>query len=91
MLRTRAKSVWSAGAAGIHAQLAAAGGATATAGYARHMSYGGGGIKGMEGFFKQERIRQKMDESIDQRAAAERYLVKAGPSLRALSSWHLTA
>jgi hypothetical protein len=91
MLRTGAKSVWSAGTAGIHAQLAAGGGATATAGVARHMSYGMGGIKGMEGFVKQERLQEKMDKSINQRAAAEAYLAKAGPSLHAFSSRHLDA
>ena len=44
----------------------------------RHMSaFGGGaGFKGMEGFFKQEKLRGKVEEALNAKAKAEQYLAK---------------
>jgi hypothetical protein len=40
---------------------------------ARHVHFQGGGIKGMEGYFKQEKLREKVEQMRDARAKAERY------------------
>lgn len=37
---------------------------------------GGHGIKGMEGFLKQEKLREKVEQMHDARAKAEKYLSK---------------
>lgn len=43
----------------------------------RHMSFGGGaGFKGMEGFFKQEKLRAKVEEALNAKAKAQQYLAK---------------
>lgn len=41
------------------------------------MSFGGGaGFKGMEGFFKQEKLREMAEERLNAKARAEQYLAK---------------
>lgn len=43
----------------------------------RPMSFGGGaGFKGMEGFFKQEKLKAKVEEALNAKAKAEEYLAK---------------
>ena len=43
----------------------------------RHMGFGGGsGFKGMEGFFKQEKLKEKVNRALDAKAKAEQYLAR---------------
>jgi hypothetical protein len=45
--------------------------------FTRQMSFGGGaGFKGMEGFFKQEKLREMAEERLNAKARAEQYLAK---------------